>query len=99
MGKTLGNRRRLTGEDKFLYSYAGGSQQQGGSALAGSDNNNVLDTATLECLAVIAAANDRSLVEELNLAVRTYVLKEFAEHGEDWLVEQAFSDQSTAEAK
>jgi len=77
----------------------GGSQQQGGSALAGSDKHNVLDTATLECLAVIAAANDRSLVEELNLAVRTYVLKEFAEHGEDWLVERALADQPTAAAK
>ena len=67
--------------------------------MAGSDKHNVLDTATLECLAVIAAANDRSLVEELNLAVRTYVLKEFAEHGEDWLVERALADQPTAAAK
>jgi len=50
-------------------------------------------------LAVIAAANDRSLVEELNLAVRTYVLKEFAEHGEDWLVERVLADQPTAAAK
>ena len=32
----------------------------------------------LESLAVIAAANDRSLVEELNRAVETYVLREYA---------------------
>ena len=67
--------------------------------MAGSDKYNVLDTAMLECLAVIAAANDRSLVEELNLAVKTYVLKEFAEHGDDRLVERAFSDQPTTAAK
>ena len=59
----------------------------------------MLDTAMLECLAVIAAANDRSLVEELNFAVKAYVLREFAEQGEDQLVERAFSDQSTAAAK
>jgi len=53
----------------------------------------------LECLAVIAAANDRSLVDELNLAVKTYVLREFAEHGEGRLVERAFSDQPAAAAK
>ena len=60
--------------------------QQGGVAVAASDKHNVLDTALLECLAVIAAANDRPLVEELNLAVKTYVLREFAEHGEGQLV-------------
>jgi len=53
----------------------------------------------LECLAVIAEANDRSLVEELNLAVKTYVLNEFAEHGDGQLMEQAFSDQPTAVTK
>ena len=67
--------------------------------MAGSDKHNVLDTTTLECLAVIAAANDRSLVEELNLAVKAYVLKEFAEHGEDRLLERAFSDQPAAATK
>lgn len=61
-----------------------------------SDNHNVLNTAMLECLAVIAAANERSVVEELNLAVRTYVLKSFADHGDDWLVERALSDHSVA---
>jgi len=76
-----------------------GRLPQGGLALAASDKHNVLDTAMLECLAVIAAANDRSLVEELNLAVKTYVLKEFAEHGGDWLVERAFTDQPAVVAK
>jgi len=41
-------------------------------------SENVLDTVMLESLAVIAAANDRSLVEELNRAVETYVLREYA---------------------
>ena len=48
---------------------------------------------------MIAAANDRSLVEELNLAVKAYVLKEFAEHGEDRLLERAFSDQPATATK
>lgn len=76
-----------------------GGSQQGGLALAGSDKQQVLDTAMLECLAFIAAANDHSLVEELNLAVKTYVLREFAENGEDKFVEQAFSDTPAAAAK
>jgi len=67
--------------------------------LAASDNGNVLDTAMLECLAVIAAAHDRSVEEELNLAVKTYVLSQFAEHGEGRLVERAFSDQPATIAK
>ena len=67
--------------------------------MAASDKHNVLDTAMLECLAVIAAANDRPLVEELNLAVKNHVLREFAEHGEGQLVERAFLDPSTATAK
>ena len=73
--------------------------QQGGWAVAASDRQNVLDTAMLECLAVIASANNRTLVEELNVAVKTYVLREFAEHGEDQLVESAFTDRSAATAK
>ena len=48
---------------------------------------------------MIAEANDRSLVEELNLAVKTYVLNEFAEHGDGQLVERAFSNQTTAVTK
>ncbi len=48
---------------------------------------------------MIAAAHDHSLAEELNLAVKTHVLSQFAEHGESQLVERAFSDQSTAAAK
>jgi hypothetical protein len=73
-----------------------GGSQQGGLALAGRDKQNVLDSAMLECLAVIATAHDRSLAEELNLAVRSYVLNQFAEHGEGRLVERAFSDQPAA---
>jgi hypothetical protein len=94
----LWDRRRLTGEGNALYLYMVFVAARG-MALAGSDNNSVLDTGMLECLAVIAAANERPLVEELNLAVKTYVLKTFAEHGDDWLVERAFSDQSAAAAK
>lgn len=41
-------------------------------------DGNVLDNTILQELAVIAAANDRSLVEELNRAVETYVLNELA---------------------
>ena len=41
-------------------------------------DGNVLDNTILHGLAVIAAANDRSLIEELNLAVETYVLNEMA---------------------
>jgi hypothetical protein len=66
--------------------------------LAGSDNQEVLDRALLECLAVIAAANHRTLVDELNLAVRGHVLKEFAEHGERYLMERAFLDASSSPA-
>ncbi len=58
------------------------------------EDGKVLDTVMLETLAVIAAANERSLVEELNLAVRTYVLNEIAEHGEPRLFEQAVSEEA-----
>jgi hypothetical protein len=54
-----------------------------------SENGNVLDTVMLESLAVIAAANERSLVEELNRAVRTYVMNELAEQSQLRLIEQA----------
>jgi len=53
------------------------------------ENDNVLDTVMLESLAVIAAANERSLVEELNRAVRTYVMNELAESSQLRLIEQA----------
>ena len=53
----------------------------------------------LECLAVIAEANDHSLVEELNLAVKTYVLNQYAEYGEGRLAERAFADPHTATTK
>jgi len=49
----------------------------------------VLDTVMLESLAVIAAANERTLVEELNRAVRTYVMNELAEDRQLRLIEQA----------
>ena len=58
------------------------------------EDGKVLDTVMLETLAVIAAANERSLVEELNRAVRTYVLNELAEHGEVCLLEQAVSEEA-----
>jgi len=51
----------------------------------------VLDTVMLESLAVIAAANDRSLVEELNRAVETYVLKEIASQGEGGILKRALT--------
>jgi len=66
---------------------------QGGNRMSVEDGK-VLDTVMLETLAVIAAANERSLVEELNLAVRTYVLNELAEHGELQLLEQVVSEEA-----
>lgn len=66
--------------------------------MAWSEDAGVLDTAMLECLAVLAAANGRSLVEELNVAVKTYVLKEFAEQGEDALVERALCDRAASKS-
>lgn len=63
------------------------------------EDGKVLDTAVLETLAVIAAANERSLVEELNRAVRTYVLNELAEHGGLRLLEQAISEEARALAE
>ena len=53
----------------------------------------------LECLAVIAAANDRSIEEELNLAVKAYVLSQFADYGESWLVGRAFAERSPTASK
>ena len=41
---------------------------------AGHDE--VIDASMLETLALIAAANDRSLVEELNRAVQAYVTEQ-----------------------
>jgi len=54
-------------------------------------SDNVLDTVMLESLAVIAAANDRSLVEELNRAVETYVLKEIAAQGEGGILKRVLT--------
>ncbi len=64
--------------------------------MAGRDTDDVLDMTMLECLAFIAAANGRSVEEELNLAVKTYVLQEFADHGEDRFIGLAVPDQSVA---
>ena len=61
--------------------------------MAAINVQNPLDAGILECLAVIAAANNRTVEAELNVAVKTYVLNQFAEHGESRLVEQAFSQQ------
>jgi len=51
----------------------------------------VLDRVMLESLAVIAAANDRSLVEELNRAVESYVLNEIASLGEGGILRRALA--------
>jgi hypothetical protein len=63
------------------------------------EDGKVLDTIMLETLAVIAAANERSLVEELNRAVRTYVMNELAEHGALRLLEGAVSEEARALAE
>lgn len=51
----------------------------------------VLDRVMLESLAVIAAANDRSLVEELNRAVESYVLNKIASLGEGGILKRALA--------
>ena len=56
-----------------------------------AQGDNVLDTVMLESLAVIAAANDRSLVEELNRAVESYVLNEIASQGESGILRRVLS--------
>jgi len=61
------------------------------------EDGNVLDAGMLETLAVIAAANERSIVEELNRAVRTYVANAIAEHGELRLLERAASHGASAQ--
>jgi len=76
----------LTRQELFRYQCAGVPQ---GEVVGLSNNDNVLDTVMLESLAVIAAANERSLVEELNRAVRTYVLNELNEQSQLRLIEQA----------
>lgn len=58
---------------------------------AGHDE--VIDASMLETLALIAAHNDRSLVEELNRAVQAYVMERMPIHsaapGTDRIVSQA----------
>ncbi len=63
------------------------------------EDGKVLDTVMLETLAVIAAANERSLVEELNRAVRTYVMNEIAEHGAFRHLRQVVSDEARSLAE
>jgi hypothetical protein len=58
------------------------------------EDGKVLDTVMLETLAVIAAANERSLVEELNRAVRTYVMNEIAEHNAFRHLQQVVSEEA-----
>ncbi len=70
--------------------------KQGGVVLAGSDGQKVLDTAMLECLAFLAESQGRSVVEELNLAVKTYVLQQFSHYEEHGHLEKAFSDSTPA---
>jgi len=63
------------------------------------EDGKVLDTGMLEALAVIASANERSVVEELNVAVRAYVLSQLAEHGGARLLERAASKEARALAE
>ena len=63
----------------------------------GARSDNVLDTVMLESLAVIAAANDRSLVEELNRAVESYVLNEIAAQGEGGLLNRVLAKTADSE--
>jgi len=62
-----------------------------------SDDDRVLDSAMLETLAIIAAANERSLVEELNRAVETYVRNEIALCGNLSALENLFPSASHVE--
>ena len=63
----------------------------------GERGDNVLDAVMLEGLAVIAAANARSLVEELNRAVESYVLNEIASQGERGILKRALARSSELE--
>ena len=63
----------------------------------GERGDNVLDAVMLESLAVIAAANARSLVEELNRAVESYVLNEIASQGERGILKRALARSSELE--
>ena len=82
--------RHLTLPGKVRYQCAGVLQ---GEVVVSVQNDNVLDTVMLERLAVIAAANERTLVEELNCAVRTYVMNELVEQSQLRLIEQAVANE------
>ena len=88
--QALQDSRHLTHRGRFRYvlGCAGGAAGRTGM---GERYDNVLDTVMLESLAVIAAANDRSLVEELNRAVESYVLDEIASHGERGILKRALA--------
>ena len=82
--------RHLTLLGKFRYQCVGVLQ---GEVDVSVQNDRVLDTVMLERLAVIAAANERTLVEELNCAVRTYVMNELVEQSQLRLIEQAVANE------
>jgi hypothetical protein len=54
-------------------------------------DDKVIDTAMLESLALIAAANERSLVEELNLAVQAYVHEQMPSSCETGYPQQSYA--------
>jgi len=60
--------------------------------LAGSQNRDVLEAGLLECLAVIAAANGRTIEDELNLAVKAYVLQSLAEQDGQGVIPRTLSN-------
>ena len=59
----------------------------------------VLDSIMLESLAVIAAANDRSVVEELNRAVATYVLQEIRSNNDLRNLEESLLARASADPR
>lgn len=62
---------------------------------AGRDH--VIETAMLESLAMIAAANQRSLIEELNLAIQAYVLEQMPVRSPLQRLNRVLSESSRAE--
>ena len=59
----------------------------------------VLDSVMLESLAVIAAANDRSVVEELNRAVATYVLQEIRSNNDLRCLEETLIARASVDSR
>ena len=56
----------------------------------------VLDAVMLEGLALLAAVNDRSIVEELNRAVEVYLRRELASAAEALSLEEHILDKTEA---